>query len=58
MMFKDINGPTFVLKAVPVDYTVAELRQKLTKERGLKYTDEVATRFLWQGKQLEDGECQ
>jgi hypothetical protein len=55
MYFRDFNGVSFALKSVSVDATVAEMRRKLAKERGLQYKDEVSYRFLWNGKQLEDG---
>jgi len=56
MMFADFNGPTLILRAVPVDYTVAEMRRKLVNDYPSHSNDRAALRFLWKGKQLEDGQ--
>ena len=50
-MFRD-DGKTLILHDIPISWKVKQLRQKLGDEKSLEVE---YYRFLWGGKQLEDG---
>jgi hypothetical protein len=52
VMFKDINNKTLTLQSIPLNWTVAQLRQKLGDDRAI---EAQYYRFIYGGKQLEDG---
>jgi hypothetical protein len=54
VMFKPVQGPTLVLHGVPLSMKVHELKRKLGEERGMRDEAEFS-RYIWGGKQLEDG---
>lgn len=51
-MFRDLDGKTLTLHVIPISWKVAQLREKLGEEKALEVE---YYRFLWGGKQLDDG---
>lgn len=51
-MFRDLDGKTLTLNFIPLSWKVKQLRQKLGEEKALEVE---YYRFLWGGKQLDDG---
>ena len=51
-MFIDLDGKTLMLNFIPLSWKVKQLRQKLGDEKALEVE---YYRFIWGGKQLEDG---
>lgn len=52
VMFKDVDGKTLTLHGVGLQWKVKQLRKKLGDEKALEIE---YYRFLWGGKQLDDG---
>lgn len=51
-MFRDLDGKTLTLHGVGLAWKVKQLRKKLGDEKALEVE---FYRFIWGGKQLEDG---
>ena len=51
-MFQNLNGRTLTLHDIPITWKVGQLREKLGREKALNVDD---YRFLWGGKQFDDG---
>jgi hypothetical protein len=52
VMFRDLDGKTLTLHFIPLTWKIKQLREKLGKEKALEVE---YYRFIWGGKQLDDG---
>lgn len=52
VMFRDLDGKTLILHGAGLSWKVKQLRKKLGDEKVLEIE---YYRFLWGGKQLDDG---
>jgi Ubiquitin family len=52
VMFRDLDGKTLTLHAISISWKVKQLRKKLGDEKALEVE---FYRFIWGGKQLDDG---
>lgn len=55
VMFRHFDGKTLILHGIPLTWKVKQLRQKLGQEKSLDVED---LRFIWSGKQFQDGNFQ
>lgn len=51
-MLQNLDGRTLTLHDIPISWKISQLREKLGEEKAIETQD---YRFLWGGKQLEDG---
>jgi hypothetical protein len=52
VFFKNLDGRTLTVNDIPISWTIKQLRKKLSDKHAMN-VDEY--RFIWGGKQLNDG---